>query len=158
MEDIMADRVSASIELGGSLTAPQYSELAEIIADEGLSIEWDGESFDPAHHTIGEPLQLYAHEVPWGRFEALEEWCVENKLPFARWSGAYGGEWGAERVVFIGDGVPQSYAADEEDRVVICRATIEELGSFAAILAHFDAADVRIPPLAIEGDPNHAPA
>ena len=154
----MADRVSASIELGGSLTAPQYAELAEIIADEGLSIEWDGESFEPAHRTVGEPLRLYAHEVPWGRLEALEECCVDNKLPFARWSGAYGGEWGAERVVFTGEGAPKSYTADEEDRIVICRATIDQLGSFEAILAHFDAADVRIPPLAIEGDPDHAPA
>ena len=154
----MANRVSASIEIGGLLTSPQYAELAEIIADEGLSIEWDGERFEPAHRTIGEPLRLYAHEVAWGRFETLEEWCAENRLAFARWSGAYGGEWSAERVVFTGEGVPRSYTADEDDHVVICRATIEKLGSFEAVLAHFDAADVPIPPLAIEGEPSRAPA
>jgi hypothetical protein len=63
MEEIMADRVSASIILGGTLTAADYAKLAEVIADEGLSIEWDGERFEPEHRTVGEPLSLYAHEV-----------------------------------------------------------------------------------------------
>lgn len=146
----MADRVSALIVVGGTITAPDYAELAGIIADEGLSIEWDGEQFEPDHRTIGEPLSLYAHEVPWGRFEALEEWCVEKKLPFSRWSGAYGGQWGAERVVFAGEGEPTSYAADEDDYVVIGRGTVEKLGSIEAIIDYFDAADFTVPPLVLE--------
>lgn len=148
----MADRVSASIILGGTLTAADYAELAEVIADEGLSIEWDGERFEPEHRTVGEPLSLYAHEVAWGRFEGLEAWCVDKKLPFSRWSGAYGGEWGAERVVFTGQGDPIPYTADEEDRIMIDRGTVEKLGSIEAILAYFDAADVAVPPLALEGE------
>lgn len=146
----MADRVSASIIVGGTLTAPDYAELAEIIAGEGLSIEWDGEPFEPDHRTIGEPLSLYAHEVAWGRFEELEAWCVEKKLPFSRWSGSYGGEWTAERVVFKGAGDPQSYIADEDDRIMIDRGTVERLGSIETILGYFDAADIAVPPLVIE--------
>lgn len=149
----MADRVSASIQIGGVLTAAVFTELASIIADEGLSTEWDGEPFEPAHRSVGEPLHLYAHEVAWGRFEALESWCVEQKLPFARWSGGYGGQWGPERVVFIGEGEPTSYAADEDDRIVVVRDTIERLDSVEAVLAYFDAADVPVPPLVVEGDP-----
>ncbi|MFA4952337.1 hypothetical protein [Brevundimonas sp.] len=154
----MADRVSASIVLGGTLTAPEYAELAEIIAEEGLSIEWDGEPFEPTHRTVGQPLSLYAHEVAWGQFEVLEVFCVERKWPFVRWSGAYPGQWGPERAVFTGEGQPASYAADEEDHILVDRGTIERLGLIEAILDHFDAADFTVPPLVIEGDPGIAPA
>ena len=154
----MADRVSASIVIGGPLTASDYAELTEIVADEGLLIEWDGERFESGHRTVGEPLSLYAHEVAWGRFEELEAWCVEKKLTFSRWSGGYGGEWTAERVVFTGDGDPTSYTADEDDRIMVDRSTVEKLGSVENILAYFDAADVVIPPLAIEGDPSRVAA
>lgn len=148
----MADRVSASIVLGGSITADRYEELAAIIAGEGLSTDWDGEGFEPSHRTVGEPLSLCAHEVPWGRFEELEAWCVEHQLPFARWSGGYGGQWSAERVVFPGGGEPQSYVADEDDRILIDRDRVEALGALEAVIAWFDAADFVVPPLIVEGD------
>ena len=138
----MADRVSASITIGGTVTPAVYAELADTIAAEGLSTEWDGEPFEADQRTKGEPLRLFAHEVAWGRFEELEAWCVERRIPFARSSGAYGGQWGAERVVFSGVGEPVSYAADEDDCIMIGRDTVERLGSIEAIRAHFDAADV----------------
>lgn len=148
----MADRVSASITLGGTIAQTTYAELADIIAAEGLSTEWDGEPFAPDQRNEGEPLRLFAHEVAWGRFEELEAWCVEHRLPFARWSGAYGGEWGGERVVFTGAGEPICYAADEEDRVMIDQDTAERLGSIAAIRAHFAEADFLVPPLIIDDE------
>ena len=147
----MADRVSASIVLGGTIAAAVFAQLAALIEQEGLSTEWDGEPFQPGDHRPGEPLSLYAHEVAWGRFEGLEEWCTANGVPFARWSGAYGGEWGAERVVFTGSGAPTSFAADEDDHVMIGRETAERLGSVQAIRAHFDEADFVVPPLIIGG-------
>ena len=145
----MADRVSASITLGGTVPASTYTELSVAIASEGLSTEWDGEPFQPDQRTDGEALRLFAHEVAWGRFEELESWCLQHRLPFARWSGAYGGQWGAERVVFTGEGEPVSYAVDEDDRVMIDRDTAQRLGSMEAILAHFDAANVVIAPLVV---------
>ena len=145
----MADRVSASITLGGTIAPSAYAELADVIAAENLSTEWDGEPFTPDQRSEGETLRLVAHEVAWGRFENLEAWCVEHRVPFARWSGAYGGQWGAERVVFTGEGEPISYAANEDDRILIDRDSAELLGSMEAILAYFDAADAVIPPLAI---------
>ena len=150
----MADRVSASILLGGTLAAAAFAKLATLIEDEGLSTEWDGEPFQPDHLTPGQPLSLCAHEVAWGRFEALESWCVANAVPFARWSGGNGCEWGAERVVFSGDGKPTPFATDEGNRVLIDREAVERLGSIEAIRAHFDAADFAVPPLAVgEGMP-----
>lgn len=154
----MADRVSASIELGGTLSALTYSELCETIESEGLSTEWDGEPFEADHRTEGDSLRLYAHEVAWGKFEMLEAWCVTMGLPFVRWSGSYPSQFGAERVVFTGEGEPQSYAADEDDYVVIGRHTAEKLGSFEAIIAHFDAADFKVPPLVVEGELAEVPA
>ena len=147
----MADRVSASIVLGGMIDTAAFAELAELIGQEGLSIDWDGEPFTPEDVRPDEPLHLCAHEVAWGRFEDLETWCIARLVPFCRRSGAYGGEWNAERVVFTGSGAPRSFAADVDDHVVIDRDTAEQLGSIEAIRAYFDAADFAVPPLAVSG-------
>lgn len=148
----MADRVSASITIGGDLPAALLPELLDRIAFEGLSTEWDGEPFSADQLPTDEPLRLMAHEVAWGRFEPLESFCVEHGLPFARWSGAYAGQWGAERMVFSGAGEPYGYAADEDDYILIGRCTVERLGSIEGVLAHFDAADFTVPPLLIVAD------
>lgn len=145
----MADRVSASIVLGGMIDNASFAKLAKLIAQEGLSIELDGEPFQPDNITPDRPLSLYAHEVAGGRFEALEAWCVDITLPFACWSGAYAGQWSAERVVFTGAGEPALFAADEDDHVLIGRDMVDRLGSMGAIRAHFDAADFVVPPLIV---------
>ncbi len=80
--------------------------------------------------------------------------CAANAVSFTRWSDAYAGQWGAERVVFTGTGEPMSFAADEDDHVLIGRETAEQLGSVEAIRAHFDAADFAVPPLIIVADPS----
>lgn len=143
----MADRVSASITIGGTLSQSLLPDLTALVEAEGLSTEWDGEPFTLAMFREGAPLELMAHEVAWGRFERLESWCVEHGLPFARWSGGYSGQWGAERTVFTGAGEARSYAADEDDYLLIGRCTVERLGSYDAILAHFAAGDFAVPPL-----------
>ena len=104
----------------------------------------------PGRISVGETIQLYAHEVAWGRFCELESWCQENAVPFVRWSGACLGGWGAQRVVFRGAGDPVSYAADEEDRILIDRETAVELGSIEAIIAYFSDADFVVPPLELD--------
>lgn len=143
----MADRVSASIIVGGTVDADQFDELADVIAGECLAVEWDGEPFAPHHHVAGEPLRLFAHEVAGGTFDDLEQWCLSRGLPFVRWSGGYSGQWGPERVVSTGAGVTTSYAVTEDDEVVVSRSTVEALGSIEAITGHFDAADFTVPPL-----------
>lgn len=143
----MVDRISASIIIVGTLPRSLLLDLAALVQQEELSTEWDGETFTLAMFCEGVPLELMAHEVAWGRFERLESWCVEHGLAFARWSGAYAGQWGAERAVFTGAGEVQSYAADEDDYLLIGRCTFERLGSYEAILAHFAAGDFAVPPL-----------
>ncbi|MBB6125404.1 hypothetical protein [Sphingobium subterraneum] len=145
----MADRVSASITIGGTLSATLLPDLLAAIENEGLSTQWDGEPFAADQLVPNEPLALMAHEVAWGHFSELEVFCIEQGLPFARWSGAYHGQWGAQRVVFSGNGEPLSFAADEDDTILIDRSTAERLDSIEAIFAHFDAADFAIPALVI---------
>lgn len=90
----MADRVSASIVIGGSLSADAYAKLLEVIELEGVSTDWDEALFTPADRAPGQPLRLCAHEVAWGRFQSLEDWLLEAKLPFVRWAGGCSGSFG----------------------------------------------------------------
>ncbi|MBL0916873.1 MAG: hypothetical protein IBJ13_15635 [Sphingopyxis sp.] len=133
-----------------------YLELAAVIAGEGLSIEWDGPAFEPSHRTAGEPLELFANEVAWGKVEALETFCHEHGLPYRFWAGGFFAEWSAERIVFRGDGTPDSFIVDESDRVLIDRHEVVRRDSIEAILAYFDEAEFLVPPLVIEGDPEVA--
>ena len=143
----MADRVSASITIGGSVTVTIYATLCAVILDEGVSIDWDGTPFVPEEAPPGEPLKLYALEAAWGRFEELENYCVRAKLPFVRWSGGCCGSFGPERAVFTGGGDIRLFVVDEADTVLVSRETVERLGSIAELRAHFDAADLAVPPL-----------
>lgn len=154
----MAARVSATITLGGTLSAAAFDTLADVIAGERLSVEWDGEPFEPHHREPDAPLRLFAHEVAGGQFDELETWCIANNLPFARWSGGYAGQWGPERVVFTGADAPRSFAVTEDDVVMIDLGTIERLGSIEAVRAHFAAADSAIPPLVVEDETGSAAA
>jgi hypothetical protein len=153
----MADRVTASIHIGGDISSAVFAELVHIIAFEGLSTEWGGEPFDAASRIVGEPLALFDESCAWGKIDNLEAFCVEHGLPFVRWSGSYPGEWSPERLVFRGSGTVDSYIVDESDRVLLDRRLLGDLGSVEAALAYFDAAEFDVPPLMVEGDRPPAP-
>ena len=153
----MADRVPASIHIGGEISAAVFAELLHIIAFEGLSPEWGGEPFDPRNRVGGKPLALFDESCAWGKIDNLEAFCVEHGLPFVRWSGSYPGEWSPERLIFRGSGTVDSYIVDESDRVLVDRRRLSDLGSIEAALAYFDAAEFEVPPLVVEGDPLPAP-
>lgn len=148
----MADRVSVSFKLGGTLPGEAWLELVEVIAAEGLSIEWDGPAFEPSHRTVGEPLELFANEVAWGKVEALETFCQDHGLPYRFWAGGFFAEWSAERIIFRGEGAPDSFIVDESDRVLIDRHEVVRRGSVEAVLAYFDEAEFEVPPLIVERD------
>lgn len=149
----MADRVSASIVIGGSLSADSYAQLLKVVTDEGLSSDWDEGPFEPADRVVGKPLRLCAHEVAWGRFQSLEDWLLEAQLPFVRWAGSCAGSFGAERVIATGDGMLRICAVTDDDIVVLDSKTIDQLGSMEAIRAFFTEADFTVPALHVEGDP-----
>lgn len=145
----MADRVSASITIGGAVSCDQYQALCALIQDEARSTQWDGDLFTSDARVEGESLSLYAHEVSWGSFNALEQYCCTNSIPYHRWSGACPGSFGAERIFFDGTTGPFNYDADEDDRVVLTAETIEKLGSMRAIRAYLKPAAFVVPHLQI---------
>jgi len=148
----MADRVSATIRLGGALARSLLDTLLEIIAEERLSTDWDGGP--PSQSDIPEdvPLELMANEVVGGDFDRLQSFCIAHGLAFQRWCGAYPGGWEAERLVYDGISEPRCYTVTDSDLVVICRREAMALGSAAAIEAWFESADIAVPPLTIIED------
>ena len=145
----MADRVSARIVIGGTVTPAMWHRLLELIANEGLAADWGGPDFTPDQRVEGEPLRLYAHEAPWGMFDALEQYCCDEKIAYTRWSGACPGSFGAERIVFDGLTGPLNYDVDEDDHIVVHAHSIAQLGSMRAIRSYLKAAEVVIPPLVL---------
>ena len=150
-QNIMADRPSVCLTLGGDLPNSHQDALVDLVIVHGLSVEWDGPFFDVTHLAVDAPLTLYAHEVAWGRLEALKAFCVEHHLPFTRWSGGCAGAFDPERVLFQGTGAPRLLCATQDDYVMIGRHTAQALGGFAAIIALFDMADFAVPPLRFSG-------
>lgn len=153
----MVDRVSACITIGGILSPDHCPELLGLIADEDLSLDWDGAPFDVTQLVGGVPLTLMDHEVALGQFIPLEDFCVAQGLPFQRWSGGCA-SWGPQRAVFDGTGCVNYLTLNDGGVVLIDRQTIESLGSIEAVFAWFDAADRPVPALVIgtaDAEDNH---
>jgi hypothetical protein len=145
----MADRVSASIAIGGNVTQAQFAEIAVMIEYSDLRTKWEGDVFTPDQITLGEPLALHAHETAWGMFDNLEQYCCDHQIAYTRWSGGSAGNFGPERIVYDGKTGPLNYDVDDDDQVVIHAHTIEQLGSMRAIRAYLKAAEIVLPPLVI---------
>jgi hypothetical protein len=143
----MSDRVSASISVGGILPRLLHPEFVQIIQSEGLKTDWDGLAFMREELIEGKPLDLMAYDVAWGRFDILEQYCVDHALAYRRSSGGFSGSFGPERIVFDGINGPLNYDTNDDDMVVLLEATIEHLGSMEAIAAYIADAEITVPPL-----------
>lgn len=146
----MADRVSVAIRIGGALPTDLLPTLCAAIERDGACLDWEGSPFVLGEIDQTVPLYLADHEVPWGRFEAIEAFCVEHHLLFSRWAGGAAGAFGPERVVFDGTTV-RCFIASDDDEILVSAETIHRLGSYAAVLAHIAAAELEIPPFRVEG-------
>ena len=143
----MADRVSATIRIGGTLAHVHVPDLIAVIEREGVSTDWEGTRFSPADLERSEPLLLMAYEVAWGIFRELEPFCRDHGLAYVRWAGGYSGSFGPERVVFDGVNPERTFVVTDDDEVLISLADIRTLGTIEAIEAHFAAAEFTVPPL-----------
>ncbi len=150
----MVDRASACIIIGGHLPPDHLPEFLALIADEDLSLAWDGEPFALSQLVPGEPLRLMAHDVALGQFSQLEDFCVARGLPFRRWCDG-SAAWLPQRAVFDGKGDVAYLKADGADRVLLDRDIAIGLGSFGAVVGWFEVADMQVPPLVI-GDASSA--
>ena len=154
----MADRVSVSIAIGGDLPANLVDEFIETVESERLSTDWNGPAFDISQVPPDDALRLYAYEVASGELDQMESFCIEHGLAFSRWSGACIGAFGAEIITYDGQGPTRRFDANEDERAIIDVQEAAQLGSYEAILAHFAAAEIAIPPLTIVGPQVPAPA
>ena len=143
----MSDRVSASISIGGNLPLSLHDQFVEAVRNEGLSTEWGGPEFTADQIEHDRPLHLMAYDVAWGRFDELEQFCVNHGVTYQRDSCGFSGSFGAERIVFDGTNGPLNYDSDDQNAVVLTRETIMQLGSMEAIAAYFADAEIIIPPL-----------
>ena len=148
----MADRVSASIVIGGTVSSAQFARLLELIALYDLRLDWDGDVFTHDQLPTGDALRLYAYEVAWGNFEELEQYCCNEQIVYQRWSVACSGSFGAERIVYDGKAGPLNFAVDDDDNVLVYAQAIDQLGSMRAIRRYIAQAEIVIPPFAIAPD------
>lgn len=148
----MADRVSATIAIGGTISSDVLPKLFEAIGNDDARVDWDGEPFVPEDVPSDGPLELKAHEVAWGCFREIEALCIEHGIAFVRWSGGSSGSFGPERIVFTGSGDVTSHAVTGDDVLTFDIDTIRQLGSIAAIEEDAAVGDFRPPALVIVDD------
>jgi hypothetical protein len=145
----MADRASASIVIGGTISRSTLVDLVAAIASDGGRADWDGEALDASAISSGATLEACAHDLVGGTFDWTEQFCEDRGLAYVRNSGSCGGAFGPERVVFTGTGAAVQFDMTESEEVVLARSMIRDLGSIEAIEAWFQLAEFTPPPLTI---------
>jgi hypothetical protein len=144
----MADRVSVTIKIGGTVKPPHRDQFLKLIESYALTT-FEDDPFDPAALPLEGPLELAGTEIAWGRLDNLEAFCIEHGLAFARWCDSCPGAWEAERLVFDGTGEPRSYTATTNDVLVITAPEVRSLGSMAAIEAWLTSGEPKLPGLTL---------
>jgi hypothetical protein len=153
----MADRMAARIEIGGDVPEQLVDELVSLIVDSGAGFEW-GERTDEEETRAAieaavagsEPLALTDDEATWGRFEPLEDWLIEQRIPWRRHSSAKY-EYDAEIVWFLpGMEEPETVAANEDANVLVplddLRGLLERCSGAAVETALRDIVAANTPP------------
>ena len=157
----MADRVDATITIGGPVPADRLDQLLDVIESERLGRDWE-ERFSSRDELLdylrvgAEGATFYGREVAGGEFDELEAFCVEVGLSYVLTYDGYGCEWGPARRIRrpgdAGDGVTCSLNADGGTPCVTAD-DIRFLGlaDVDAILEHLRLfADPHVPPVRIE--------
>lgn len=156
----MADRVDATITIGGQVPADRLEELLGVIESEGLGRDWE-ERFQSRDELLAylqdgaEGVTFYGREASGGEFDELAAYCVEAGLTYVLTYDGYGCEWGPARRIRrpgdAGDGVTCSLNADGGTPCVTADdIRFAGLADVEAILEHLRLfADPHVPPLEI---------
>lgn len=159
----MADRVDATITIGGPVPADRLEDLLDAIEAERLRRDWEEPFQDRgdllAHLQDGaEGVTFYGREVAGGEFDELQTFCQKVGLTYVLTYDGYGGEWGPARRIRrpgdVGDGLTCSLSADggyacltDDDIRFLGLADVE------AILEHLRLFnDPHVPPLELPED------
>ncbi len=160
----MADRVSASLKVGGVLPSSALPELIELIQQEGVGPDW-GESFQTegdllAHLRNGASgVTFYAFRVRNGEFEDLQDFCARHGLTYVLSFDGLGGGWAPGRRIRRPQDRGQGLTCTlDGDRGAACLSAdqIPALGltTVQEILAHLERFDLsETPPFVIDDAP-----
>jgi len=98
----LSDRFPGEISIGGTIRRRLLDKLADVIASEGVSIDWQYALDQSAIHDAivkaaagGETVRFTDDEALGGQFEELENWLTAHGIDFDRHSDArfeYDGE------------------------------------------------------------------
>lgn len=155
----MADRASASIVLGGTLSHIHVDDLIAAIGADRLCVDYGDRPLDEKDIISGFPLYGAATGVAGASFYAVEAFCRDHGLHYVRRSDACPGSWDTNMVVFTGDGDVRTFASDDAGTVMLSIDEIRDLGSMSAIYNHVGPAMLDVGPLVIVGsDPPEAAA
>lgn len=145
----MADRVPATISLGGVLSRADVTDLLEAIAADGLSAQWDVTACEIETFRFDRPLTLAAHAAASGRFPNIEACCRRLGLTYVRWAGGSPDCYPPSREVFLGAGQPEDFLVSEDDELLLSLAQVRALGSLQAVEAHAARALCQVPDLVL---------
>ena len=144
----MANRVSASLKVGGVLPSSALAEFIELILEQNLGPDWDEYFDDEADLSVhladgAEGVTFYAHEVAGGEFEDLQAFCLRQGLTYVLTYDGFGGEWAPGRRIRRpedrGEGMTCTLDADMGAACISAdEITARGFGAVADILAHLD--------------------
>lgn len=151
----MADRVDATIQIGGTVPANRIEDLLDAIQAERLGPDWE-ERFccrEDLRRRLGSaegPILLYGREVASGEFDDLQALCVEIGLTYVLSYDGYGAEWSPARRIWrpgsAGDGETCALSGDGGRACVTAddlrHHGFADLDALAAYLKGFDDPDV----------------
>ncbi|AOH85605.1 hypothetical protein AWL63_18350 [Sphingomonas panacis] len=143
----MADRASASIIIGGTISRSVIPELIDAIGTDHGRADWEGEALDAEKIVEGVSLEICAYDLPGGIFEHVESFCLRHKLSYRRSSGSCSGIFGPERVVYDGHDQPRHYELNESDAVVLTLRELQDIGSYERAEIWFTGAEFTPPPI-----------
>lgn len=157
----VADRVSASIKLGGDLPVTLLDDPVRLIEDEDLGPDWDGPFTSEAEirtYLAGGAagVTLYANEVSSGEFEALQAFCVDYRLTYVLTYDGSGGPWAPGRRIRRPDDRGDGFTCTLDDSLGFACISADQiralqLGSIEDVLAHLERFDLsETPPLTIQ--------
>jgi hypothetical protein len=160
----MAYCMDAHISIGGILSTSAARALFKLARSEGVGLDWGeysvGDYFEDFLQVIVAncSLTFFESDRAWGKFEAIEEFCIEHELTFVAHASG-NGEWDAV-LRWWSPGMPSVRSAEsneDADVVLTASAVRNALGSegpadvrlarLETLLSH--AAPPRLPDLAV---------
>ena len=137
----MPDTVAATIKIGGDLPADKVKKFCEIIGQEDVKSRYDLEKMVDKDGV----LVVEDDSCPWGRFESLEEFCLENSLSYIRSNGgSYTIDSSVEFWTPDTPGILCFYTNNETGEILYQPAHLQDLKDMLSDESHIDRAEAAI--------------